>query len=230
MCFSLEADAAVGLALLPVGVATLREVRHARELPFASLPLLFAVHQLVEAVVWAGVEGTVSPRTMQLAIVAYLVFALPVLPTLVPLAVLMLEPRAARGRVAPYVGLGVVVSAYLAYAMATGPVTATALPHAITYDADLRLGLVWAALYIVAVIGPSVQSGYPSIVAFGWFNLVGLVVVGLVYLEAFISLWCVYAALTSLLVLLHMMRRRRLTDDDRLRGSPLRSPVGGAVG
>ena len=57
MCFSVQSDLAVGIALVPVGIASLREVRHAREVPFAALPLLFAVHQLIEAVVWAAAEG-----------------------------------------------------------------------------------------------------------------------------------------------------------------------------
>jgi len=52
VCFSVEADLVAGAALLPIGVVTLREVRHVRELPFAALPLLFAAHQLVEALVW----------------------------------------------------------------------------------------------------------------------------------------------------------------------------------
>ena len=52
-------------------------------------------------------------------------------------------------------------------------------------------------------------------------NLVGLSVVAVVYEEAFTSLWCVWAACTSLLVLLHMVRRRRLPDAHRLLGAPL---------
>ncbi len=229
MCFSLEADLVVGLGLLPVGVATLREVRHPRELPFASLPLLFAVHQLLEATVWAGAQGDVTAEVQRLATMAYLVFALPVLPTLVPLAVLLLEPRGARRRVAPFVGLGAVVTYALASALATGPVGVTARPNALLYETGLRHGLIWAVLYVVAVIGPSLLSRYPTIVAFGIANLVGLTVVALVYVEAFVSLWCVYAAVTSVLVLLHMLRRRRLPDTHRLRGDPLGSPVDHAI-
>ena len=87
MCFSVEADVAVGLLILPVAVASLREVRHVREVPFAALPLLFALHQLVEALVWAGEDGQVSPGVQHAAAAAYLLFALPVLPTLMPVAV-----------------------------------------------------------------------------------------------------------------------------------------------
>ncbi len=85
----------------------------------------------------------------------------------------------------------------------------------------LENGIFWAVLYIVAVVGPSLLSGYPSIVAFGVLNLVGLTLVALAYREAFASIWCIFAALTSVLILLHMYRRRRLPDPHRLRGHPL---------
>jgi polyferredoxin len=70
------------------------------------------------------------------------------------------------------------------------------------------------------VIGPSLLSGYRSIVAFGALNLIGLGVVAVVYAEAFASLWCVWAALSSILVTVHMFRRRHLPDSDRLEGHP----------
>lgn len=113
MCFSPQADLVAGAVLLPLAALSLREVRSVREVPFASLPLLFAAHQLIEALVWAGVEGDVSKTVQQTAALVYVLFAFPVLPTLVPTAVLLLEPRGARLRVAPFVAIGVAVSAYL---------------------------------------------------------------------------------------------------------------------
>jgi hypothetical protein len=225
MCFSVEADLVAGAVLLPVAVFSLREVRCVREVPFASLPLLFALHQLVESLVWAGTDGGVSTGVMSAAALAYVLFTLPVLPTLVPLAVLLLEPRGARARVAPFVALGVVVSAYLGYAVLDGPVTVTEHAHALAYGIGIPHGVVWSVLYVVAVIGPSVLSGYPSIVAFGVLNLVGLTVVALLATQVFASVWCVYAALVSGLVLLHMTRRRHLPDPHRLRGAPLARPA-----
>ena len=99
------------------------------------------------------------------------------LPTYVPLAVLLLEPTAARLRVAPFVVLGAVVSAYLAFAVLSHPVVVRRLPHALSYHTGVENGAVWVVLYIVAVIGPALMSGYRSIVAFGLLNLVGLIVV-----------------------------------------------------
>lgn len=84
MCFSPQADLVVGVALVPVAVASLREVRCRREVPFAVLPALFAAHQLVEAVVWLGVHGRVGASLQTVAAHVYLAYALPVLPVLVP--------------------------------------------------------------------------------------------------------------------------------------------------
>jgi hypothetical protein len=65
------------------------------------------------------------------------------------------------------------------------------------------------------------MSGYPSIVAFGALNLVGLIAVAVLYVQAFASLWCVYAAAVSALVLVHMVRRRGLPDPHRYHGVAL---------
>jgi hypothetical protein len=218
VCFSLEADLAVGVALVPVGILALREVRRARELPFAALPMLFAVHQLIEAVVWAGVEGGVTAAAQHAAAVAYLIIALPLLPVLVPFAVILLEPNGARLRVVPFLALGGIVASYFGASLASAPVGVVVHAHALVYETGIRHGALWSVPYVIAVIGASVCSGYRSIVAFGWVNLVGLSVVGVAYQDAFASLWCLYAAAASVLVLVHMVRRRRLPDLDRVHG------------
>lgn len=219
MCFSVQADLTVGIVLVPVAVAALREVRCRRELPFAALPALFALHQLVEAVVWLGLDGTVGASPAHAAALAYVLFALPALPVLLPLSVLLLEPRGYRARVLPFLVLGAVVAGYFLYAVLSAPVTVTELPHALSYGTGVQNGDVWAVLYVIAVIGPALLSGYRSIVAFGVLNLVALVVVAITIAEAFASVWCVYAAAASVLVVVHMRRRRRLPDPHRLHGT-----------
>lgn len=221
MCFSVESDLAVGVALLPVGVLALREVRQVRELPFASLPLIFAGHQLIEALVWAGADGIVSPAVQDAATMAYLVIAMPILSLLVPLAILLLEPREARRRVAGFVVLGAVVSAYFAGVLLTLPVRVTVHEYALEYHTGVTNGWLWIPLYVLAVVGPSILSGYRSVVAFGVVNLVGLAVVAVLYKEVLVSVWCVQAAVASLLVLVHLIRRRRIPDAARLDGRTL---------
>jgi hypothetical protein len=218
----MTADVVAGAALVPVAVVSLTRVRTPREIAFAALPALFAVHQLIESLVWAREDGHVSAGLAHAAAVAYVVIALPLLPTLFPVAVLLLEPPDRRRRAVPFVLLGLAVSARLGYALVSNSVRVTPHAHALSYDVGVTHGVAWTVLYVVAVIGAALLSGYRMIVAFGVVNLVGLTVVAIAYAEAFASLWCVYAAATSVLVAAHMVLGR----DQMTRGQPVQHRLG----
>lgn len=215
----MTADLVAGSALIPVAAVSLAHVRERRELPFAALPAIFAAHQLVESLVWAHEDGHVSAGLAHAAAVAYVLIALPLLPTLFPVAVLLIEPSERRRRAMLFVVLGAVVSARLGYAILTHPVRVTAHAHALSYDVGATHGGFWTVLYVLAVIGAALLSGYRSLVAFAVANLIGLTTVAIVYAEAFASLWCVYAGLTSVLVALHMVLRHRGHVDVDLTGA-----------
>lgn len=226
MCFSVEADIVAGVVLLPLAAVSLREVRQLREVPFASLPLLFALHQFVEAFVWARYDDRAGSETLgHAAALLYVGYAMVVLPTLFPLSVLLLEPRGDRFRVAPFVALGLVMSTVFAVEVFSEPVTVIVHAHALEYATGISHGGVLSVGYVVAVIGPAVLSGYRSVAVFGLVNLAGLLLVAAVYLDAFASLWCLYAALSSAFIVIHMIRRRRLPDADRLAGLPRLAPA-----
>ena len=221
MCFSVTADLVAGAALTPVAVLSLREVKHWREVPFAALPAVFAAHQLIEAFVWAWQEGNVSPQVGQLAALVYMFIAWPLLPALVPTSVLLLEPRETYRRVAPFVGIGLVVAAYLTVVVLSRPIGVVVHPQCLEYQTGVVHPVLWATLYIVAIVGSLLMSSYRMVVVFGVLNLVGLIVVAMVYFEGFTSLWCAYAAFASLAVWLHMRSRRRSPDRELLRGRVL---------
>ena len=52
MCFSAPASFIAGTALTSIGVAALRQTKTGSEIPFAMIPLLFGVQQLIEGVIW----------------------------------------------------------------------------------------------------------------------------------------------------------------------------------
>jgi hypothetical protein len=215
MCFSVTADLVAGAALIPVAVLALREVRHRREVPFAGLPAVFAAHQLIEALVWAQLDGDVSARVGQLAALVYVFIAWPLLPVLVPTSVMLLEPSERVRRVAPFVAIGLVVAVYLAYVVLARPVVVVEHPHCLEYQTGVAHPFVWATLYVVAICGALVVSSHRLVRVFGGLNVLGLIVVSMVYFTAFTSLWCAYAAFASLAVWLHMRSRRSLPDRER---------------
>ena len=108
MCFSATANF-VGSGVLGVaGVVTLAKVKHRRELLFAALPLLFAIHQFIEGFVWLGLDGTLSPTVTHNMGAAYMLYAQGLLPFLLPLGVLFFEPDGrSRRRMLPFLVIGV---------------------------------------------------------------------------------------------------------------------------
>jgi hypothetical protein len=212
MCFSATADVVGAVVIGAIGVDVLRhlEGRH-RYGVLASLPLLLAGHQLVEAFVWWGLQGDVPESVGRWATWIYLIVAFVVLPILVPVAILRLEPPGRRRRlIAAFVVLGTFVSGILLAAMLRGPVTATLADHYVGYSTDLRAGRLVVALYVVATCGALLVSGVRDIARFGVVNLVAVVVIAVLTIDGFASVWCAWAAISSALFAVHVRRVGRL--------------------
>jgi len=194
------------LVVTAIGVDACRHLRGRNDhLLLAALPVMLGVHQLVEAFVWWGVEGHVPHAVGRAAIWIYLLIAFVVLPIFVPVAVSALEPTLARRwRMAPFVVLGTGVSAVLLYAMLRSPVGATEKRFHISYDVTLSHGGFIVVLYIIAVCGALLFSGYVHIELFGFANLVAIAILAWLTLDGFASLWCGYAALSAGAIALHM--------------------------
>jgi hypothetical protein len=93
MCFSATANFAGSGVLGAVGVVTLTRVKHRRELLFAALPTLFAIHQFIEGFVWLGLDGVLSPAVAHDMGAAFMLYAQGLLPFLLPLSVFLFEPN-----------------------------------------------------------------------------------------------------------------------------------------
>ncbi|MET0627387.1 MAG: DUF6629 family protein [Acidimicrobiia bacterium] len=200
MCFSAEADFASGAVIGVIGIATLTKVRHPREIPLAALPLAFALHQIVEGFVWRDLDhGTTS--TSGLPVYLYVVFAWALLPVFVPFAIMLLEPPGkVRRRIGVLVVLGAVAGAYLATSIAAGDVTARSVEHTLQYGGAGRFADVATALYIIATCGAPLLSGFRAIVWFGVANLVAVGAIVVVQSEGLTSVWCLWAAVVSVLI------------------------------
>jgi hypothetical protein len=208
MCFSPQADFTAGTAVALVGVETLRRVPARRELLIGALPLLFGLHQLVEGFVWLGVRGQVAAGVGSAATRAYLLFAHAALPVIVPVGFLLLEPDRDRARrLWPFVGVGGLLGLYMLWQVTQFPVFASEQAHCIDYRTHAPDGYLLPALYVLVTCGPPLLSSLRYLRWFGALNLLGAGGTALVRAEELTSLWCVYAALVSVLVLAHFRRR-----------------------
>lgn len=206
MCFSATADLVGGAVVGVVGIDVLCHARGRRDqLPLAALPLLFAAHQLDETVVWLGLQGQIPMSWDRVAIWIYLLFAFVVLPVYVPFAVRRAEPLGGRRRgMALFLMLGVVVSAVLLSAMLQRPVTARLAPHHLAYGISLHAGALITGSYVVATCGALLLSRWHNVAAFGLVNLLAVAVLARLTTDGFASIWCGWAAVTSLALAVHM--------------------------
>lgn len=201
MCFSATADFAGSAVLGTVGVATLREVKHRRELLLAAMPCLFAVHEFIEGFVWMGLDGRLSAQVAHNAGAAYVLYAQGLLPFLLPFSVFLIEPtKRQRRRMLGFVILGGVLALYLMWGLIAYPVAISMQAHSILYVNAITTTTLVAVLYVIATCGALFFSGFRALVVLGWVNLIGLLVVSLLKRYAFTSVWCAYAATVSVII------------------------------
>lgn len=209
MCFSPEADLVSGIIITGIGIEAMRHVRRPGERALAALPVVLGIHQLIESLVWFGLRGDISERWVHPAAVAYLLIAFGLLPVFVPVAVAALEPEHDRRRMWAFLALGAVVSAVLIEAIVRGPVRAEIMGHHISYSVDLWHGGLIVALYVVATCGAMLGSVHRSVRLYGLINLIVVALLALVERDALISLWCAWAAVTSIAISLHLRHAPR---------------------
>jgi hypothetical protein len=207
MCFSATANFVGSTVLGAVGVVTLTKVKHRRELLFAALPILFAIHQFIEGFVWLGLDGILSPVVAHDMGAAFMLYAQGLLPFLLPLSVLLFEPTAnARRRMLPFLILGGGTTLYILWALTAYPLQLFVKGNSIVYINQATNNMTVAVLYVIATCGSLFFSKVRAMVIFGAANLAILLAVMELKRYAFTSLWCAYAAVASVIILAYFWK------------------------
>jgi hypothetical protein len=113
MCFSATASFSAASITGVIGIATLRQVKHPRELLLAAMPLLFAAQQAVEGALWLQLPAGAGRDAVAALSLCFLVFAKVLWPAYVAPAVLLIEPDLRRRPVLyALAALGCTISIY----------------------------------------------------------------------------------------------------------------------
>jgi hypothetical protein len=210
VCFSAAANFVGSGVLGGIGVVTLTRVKHRRELLFASLPTLFAVHQFIEGFVWLGLDGILSPTVTHNMAAAFMLYAQGLLPFLLPLSVTLFEPTAKRRRrMLPFLLIGSGTTLYILWALTAYSLQVSIKGDSIVYINPATNYTSVAVLYVIATCGSLFFSEVADMVLFGVANFAILLVVMAVKRYAFTSLWCAYAAIASVIILAYFWRSHR---------------------
>jgi len=204
MCFSPEADIATGIVVTAVGIDALRHVSAREQLPLATLPLVFGAHQFIETFVWWDLQGKDPAFSGADAALLYLTIAF-LLPVWVPIAIRSVEASIERRRfMAVLVVVGFLVSTVLLTTIARGPVGAEIGGRYIIYEVGLPMPGFLGALYVVATCFAALASSDRWIRDYGIVNLAAVIILVWMALEGLASLWCAWAAITSVAIDLYL--------------------------
>ena len=214
MCFSAVASFVAAGVTGVIGIASLTRVDHPRQIALAATPVFFAVQQSVEGLLWLHLplapDGSISSSLTLL----YLMFADVFWPIYAPLMVLLIEPNDARRHLMlPLFAIGAAVGTYLFWQIVTHPRGALFLDDHIVYVAEYThsaaVAVVVAIGYLAATSLPLILSSQRTVVILGATILVGCSIAYAFYWEAFVSIWCFFAAAASAVILCHFERVRR---------------------
>lgn len=205
MCFSASASFGAGALLSVIGVVSLKKVKEPTQIPFAAIPVIFAVQQITEGFLWLSFTQPAFAFVQTFCTYLFLFFAQIVWPFWVPMAILALDrkgkPKAAEKLL---LLLGAAVSLYLAYCLFSFDVESSAVGKHISYKQDYpeALSRYGGILYIVATVVPPFLSPYKYMWSLGLAILFSYIITSIFYEDYIVSVWCFFASVISVAVLL----------------------------
>lgn len=214
MCFSAVASFVTAGVTGGIGIVSLARAKHPREMPLAAMPIFFAVQQSIEGVLWLNLPATPDESVSTSLTLLFLLLADVFWPVYAPITVLLIEPSERRRR---YMCLGLAmgagVAAYLLWRILTSPHGASIsdghIVYAVEYTHPALVTVTVALAYLAASSLAFLLSSQRILVALGTVTLAGGVTAYAFYWEAFVSVWCFFAAVASTIVLGHFERARR---------------------
>jgi hypothetical protein len=228
MCFSATASFGASAVLGAIGIIAVAKARTKPQKAFASIPLIFAVQQLTEGLLWLSLRNAEMASWQPFLTYAFLVFAMAVWPFWVPFTIWLLEAEVKRKKtIRLFVGIGAVVAAGVVVILSLYPVevvtpycfncpgsaTASLRDH-LHYEFSIpqlvkNLITAFSVLYIVATIITPFNSGIRKMRWLGIVFLASYLFAVTLYNGFVISVWCFFAALLSFVVLWIIMDLRK---------------------
>lgn len=211
MCFSVEASFGAGIVLSVIGVASLKKAQSPSHLLFASIPLFFAVQQIIEGFLWLALPDPNWAQWHKPLTYLFLIFAQIVWPLWVPVSIVLLEKDGKSHKIQKiFVVLGLLVSVYLGYCLMNYPVGAAIQGYHISYEQDYPkdLRIYIGALYVISTIAPPFFSSIRRMWMLGTTVLISYLIATLFYNHYLVSVWCFFASIISFSVYLIMIEKK----------------------
>jgi len=218
MCFSASASFVVATTLASVGALSLVKARTKSLTMAAFTPILLAIQQACEGLVWLRINsGDFTSTWFKIGVYGFQFFAGVVWPLWIPLTLYFIEHRTKNKK---FLGLctiiGSVICIIILAALWQSPASVQVVDHHLRYplfttqlkfllpslaewetNAICYLGLT---LYTIVVVGSCFISTFPGVRILGILFALGFIMSMLGYQLAFASVWCFFAAISSITI------------------------------
>lgn len=205
MCFSATASFSASGVIGAIGVGTIRKADPADRL-FAIIPILFAIQQVFEGIIWLGFSMPAFEHLRTIATMVFLIFAWAIWPAYIPFAIASLEADEKRKGILNSLripglitGIGAIIPIFI-----SGP-----QPHIMDFHIDYSLQsnipnqtilMAYNAMYLLCTLVPMFISSRKGMTAYGLANLLGLIIAGFFYQSSVPSTWCFFSAIFSIMI------------------------------
>ena len=176
------------------------------------MPLLFAAQQTIEGLLWLTLPNPADARIAHGLTDGFLFFALVFWPVFAPFSTYAIEDDPKR-RTAIGVCLlaGAAAAIYLAAIVFGGGHGASIESGHIVYRLDQNPETAFGPLYLLATGVAPTLSSHRAVTLLGFIVVAGSLVAWFAYWEAFVSVWCFFAAGASAAIVGHFVSARQST-------------------
>jgi len=207
MCFSASASFGISAVLFVGGVFAVKKTRVLQQVPFSSIPLVFSFQQFTEGILWLSLTNPIYAGWQQASTYLFLIIAHVFWPLWVSISLLLLEKNLIRRKILLLSAvLGVVVSVFLAYSLFNYSVSSVESGHHISYSISFPHYIVgsFGVFYFISTVIPFFISTVKKMNLLGCVLLISFIITKLFFEEYLPSVWCFFAAPSSIIVLIIM--------------------------
>lgn len=199
MCFSAEASFSAAIVLGVAGAYTLKicSLKSLRYL--AAVPLLFALQQFSEGILWLNLTHRIDPPFLfTVSGNVFLIFAFLIWPMWIPYALFMAEKNPLiKKMIGVDLLFGIALSSINLFYAVQQHISIEVVNHSLQYFAKVPNQTY---IYPLIILLPCFVSTLKSVKSFALLIAVAYVAASYFYAETFVSVWCFFSAVVSLVI------------------------------
>jgi hypothetical protein len=210
MCFSMEASFGASAVLMGAGVVAFRTAQSPKFIPFALIPIIFSLQQIVEGIIWLTFNHPEYHYLQQPLTYAFILTAKVIYSFWIPFAILKMESNPMRRKILKVLLIcGILSAIQMMCGFIFYEVSISNQGMHIDYNFTIPLLLVHQIVYLLACALSFFVSSLKYMKLLGAALVASICLSWIFYTMHAFSVWCFFAALLSVIVILILRSNKK---------------------